>query len=84
MTYSQTTPPTAEPLTLVEVKAHLRLDGGEEDALLLSLITTAREHLERETGLVLAARDFRLCLDDWPEEGILTIARGPVQAVTAV
>lgn len=53
MTYAQTTPPSAEPLTLAEVKAHLRLDGSDEDALLASLISTAREHLERETGLCL-------------------------------
>ncbi len=64
MTYAQTTPPTAEPLTLVEVKAHLRLDGGEEDALLLSLITTARASGARDgalpDGAVLAALPRRL------------------------
>lgn len=84
MTIIELTPPMVEPLTLAEIRAHLRLDGEEEDDLLLALATVAREHLERETGLVLAARDFRLCLDDWPEDGILTIARGPVQAVKAV
>ena len=84
MTIIELTPPVVEPLTLVEIKAHLRLDGEEEDGLLLALATVAREHLERDTGLVLAAREFRLCLDDWPEDGVLTIARGPVRAVTAV
>ena len=79
MTIIELTPPAVEPLTLVEIRAHLRLDTEDEDALLLALATVAREHLERETGLVLASRDFRLCLDDWPEDGILTIARGPVR-----
>ena len=84
MTIIELTPPAVEPLTLAEIRAHLRLDGEEEDALLLALAIVAREHLERETGLVLAAREFRLCLDDWPVDGIVTIARGPVRAVTAV
>ncbi|MBU2329476.1 MAG: phage head-tail connector protein, partial [Alphaproteobacteria bacterium] len=65
MTIIELTPPALEPLTLAEIRAHLRLDGEEEDALLLALAIVAREHLERETGLVLAAREFRLCLDDW-------------------
>ena len=56
MTIIELTPPLVEPLTLVEIRAHLRLDTEDEDALLLALATVAREHLERETGLVLAAR----------------------------
>jgi uncharacterized phiE125 gp8 family phage protein len=84
MTIIELTPPAVEPLTLVEVRAHLRLDTEEEDALLSALAIVAREHLERETGLVLAARNFRLFRDDWPADGIMTIARGPVRAVTAV
>ncbi len=84
MTIIELTPPTVEPLTLVEIRAHLRLDTEEEDALLSALAIVAREHLERETGLVLAERNFRLCLDDWPADGIVTIPRGPVRVVTAV
>jgi uncharacterized phiE125 gp8 family phage protein len=84
MTIIDLSPPLAEPLTLAEVRAHLRLDTQDEDELLAALITVAREHLEREAGLVLASRDFRLCLDAWPDDGILTIARGPVRQVTEV
>ncbi|RWX76157.1 hypothetical protein EPK99_20350 [Neorhizobium lilium] len=81
MTYALITPPVAEPLTLAEVKAHLRLDQTDEDALLLSLIRTAREHLERETGLCLITQSWRLYLDRWPRDGIVRIARSPVQAI---
>lgn len=84
MTIIELTSPAVEPLTLVEIRAHLRLETEEEDGLLSALAIVAREHLERETGLVLAARDFRLCLDDWPADGIVTIPRGPVRAVSAV
>lgn len=84
MTYILTTPPTAEPITLVQVKAHLRLDDDHEDALLTSLITTAREHLERETGLCLLSQTWRLCIDLWPRDGILKIVKYPVQAIQNV
>ncbi|OHV75643.1 head-tail connector protein [Rhizobium sp. LCM 4573] len=84
MTYALTSPPAAEPLTLAEVKAHLRLDGGEEDALLSSLIRTAREHLERETGLCLIAQGWRLYLDRWPRDGVIRILKSPVQAIQKI
>ncbi|MFB9951347.1 head-tail connector protein [Rhizobium puerariae] len=81
MTYVQTIPPSAEPLTLADVKAHLRLDGPDEDALLDSLISTAREHLEREIGLCLLTQGWRLFLDRWPRDGVIRIAKSPVQAI---
>lgn len=84
MTYILTTPPAAEPITLVDVKAHLRLDDDHEDALLSSLITTARDHLERETGLCLLSQIWRLCIDAWPRAGILRIVKYPVQAIQNV
>lgn len=84
MTYIMTAPPLAEALTLAEVKAHLRLDGAEEDGLLVALIRVAREHLERVTGLCLTVQSWRLLLDSIPEDGVIHIARGPVQAVESL
>jgi Phage gp6-like head-tail connector protein len=57
MTIIDLSPPLAEPLTLAEVRMHLRLDADDEDDLLVALITVAREHLERETGLVRQVTD---------------------------
>ena len=46
-----TTAPSVEPVTLAEVKAHLRLGNNiSEDALLTQLITDARDIAERYTG----------------------------------
>lgn len=84
MTYSLIDPPAAEALTLGEVKAHLRLDGVDEDALLAQLIATAREHLERETGLCLIRQKLRHYRDGWPASGVIQMTRGPVQAIDAV
>jgi uncharacterized phiE125 gp8 family phage protein len=84
LTYVLITPPPAEPVSLAELKAHLRIDGGGEDALLASLIVISREHLERSAGLALISQGWRLYLDAWPEAGFVEIARGPVTAVDAV
>lgn len=84
MTYALIHPPQAEPLTLAEVKAHLRLDSGDEDALLAALIRTAREHLERTSGLCLLRQTWRLYLDRWPQTGVILIGRTPVQAIETI
>ena len=84
MTYAVITPPAAEALTLADVKAHLRIDRDDEDDLLASLMTVAREHLERTTGLVLINCAMRLYLDGWPRAGTIEIARGPVQSIPDV
>jgi uncharacterized phiE125 gp8 family phage protein len=84
MTITELAPPAGEPLTLAETKAHLRIDGTSEDDLISSLIRTVREHLERETGLALLTRTFRLYLDGWPHSRVIQIVRGPVQTIEAV
>lgn len=84
MTLFATAPPAAEPVTLGEAKAHLRIDADDEDALIGALISTAREHVERETGLVMLSCGFRLCLDAWPDDGVVRIPCGPVRTIEAV
>ncbi|MCB1447692.1 MAG: head-tail connector protein [Rhizobiaceae bacterium] len=84
MTHALITPPEAEPITLGEFKAHLRIDDGDEDALLADLARAARDHLERMTGLALINQGWRLFLDDWPESGTIDLVRGPVTAIDAV
>ena len=84
MTYALITPPTAEPLTLAEAKAHLRLDTDDENDLVSGLITVAREHLERSAGHCLLTQTWRLHLDSISEDGMISIARGPVQAIESL
>jgi uncharacterized phiE125 gp8 family phage protein len=84
MTYVLTAAPAVEVLTLGDAKAHLRLDGSDEDDLVLALIRVAREHLERTTGLCLITRTMRLFLDSISEDGMIRIARGPVQTIESV
>jgi uncharacterized phiE125 gp8 family phage protein len=60
------TPPVEEPLTVDEVKLHLRIeeDVEDEDGLVDALIKAARVHVENETGRALLTQTWRYTLDD--------------------
>lgn len=47
-----TVPPTGAPLMLSEVKAHLRVDHNEEDALISALLGAAVSHLDGWSGIL--------------------------------
>ena len=79
----QITAPAVEPLTLAEVKASLKVEQDDEDALLLRLITVARQRCEQYTGRVLIAQDWRLTLDAWPGR-VVDLPNPPLMAVTSV
>lgn len=64
--YQLKTPPAAEPLTLQETKAWLKVDHDAEDALIQLLITTARERCETVTGLSLTLQQWVANLPYWP------------------
>jgi len=76
--------PAAEPVTLDEAKAFLRLDTTDEDALVTSLITAARLHIEGISGRALLTQSWRTVLDCWPPGGVLTLPVGPLLSLTAV
>ncbi|WP_274424867.1 head-tail connector protein [Chelativorans sp. YIM 93263] len=84
MTLFRTVDPAVEPITLVEAKAHLRIDHESEDELLSGLIRAAREEVERETGLALIDQSWRLVLDDWPKGNMVPVRRGPVRELLSV
>ena len=73
------TPPTTEPLTLQEVKNHLRIDGSFDDDLLNSCITSARMYFESQCEISIASQELLLALDSFDD--IVYLPRGPVQSV---
>lgn len=59
MSWSVLTPPVAEPVTLDEAKAHLRLDGTAEDSYVESLISAARSHVEAACSRAIMPQTWR-------------------------
>jgi hypothetical protein len=60
------TPPASEPVTLAEAKAHLRLEIGDDDALVAGLVTAARQHVEDLIAQSLVTQTWQLTLDKFP------------------
>lgn len=79
-----TSGPALEPISLAEAKAHLRIDGTFEDALIQSLIITSRLHIEAALGLALITQGWSLYLDRWPRSARIVIPMRPVSAISAV
>jgi uncharacterized phiE125 gp8 family phage protein len=75
--------PAVEPVLVVEAKAHLKLDGEEEDTLIGAMIAAARVSVEAETRRALIAQSWRAFVDEWPEEGVF-LPLAPALSVEAV
>ncbi|MES2905719.1 MAG: head-tail connector protein [Pseudomonadota bacterium] len=78
------TPPSEEPITLAELKAHLRLENDDEDDLLSRMISAARLHVESITRRVLVEQGWRAYLDRWPVKRKVALPVAPVNAITQV
>jgi len=76
--------PTEEPVSLAEAKLHLRVDISEDDTLIASLITAARELVEQQSWRALVSQTWDLYLDVIPAEAELKLPRPPLVSVTGV
>lgn len=79
---SVATAPAIEPLTLDDVRTHLRIDDNELDSKLLRLIRVARNHAESMTGRALITQTIDVTYDRWCTT--IVIPRGQLQSVTSV
>lgn len=80
------TPPAVEPVSLADVKLHVRMEPGRtlEDGLLGRLAIAGREHVESLTRRVLNTQTLRLLLDGWPVEEPWRLPKPPLQRVRSV
>lgn len=76
-----TMPPAAEPVSLAEAKAHLRVTHADDDAYLSRLIAAARRAVEQVTGLRLITQGWSLFVDRWPDCPALPLQLSPVTAI---
>lgn len=76
------TAPIAEPITLDDAKAHLRVTGSDDDAYITALIVAARQGAEHVTGRTLMAQTLELALDGFDD--VIKLPRPPLTSITSV
>jgi len=76
------TAPSTEPITLDQAKLHLRVDTGDDNALISMLITTAREMAEKETKRAFITQIWQMTLD--AAESEIEIPKPPLQSVESI
>jgi len=69
---------------LVEAKSHLRISGNDDDTIVMSLITQAREYCEGYQGKKYITQTLEAYLDEFPWGSIEFRDCSPVQSVTSI
>lgn len=80
-------PPEAEPVTLPEAKAHLRIDHTDEDDLIRLWIRAAREYAEVHCQRRFVTQTVQVKLDSWPDDDVIRLdgfGAGDVTAVSGI
>src|SRR3954453_15837594 len=76
-------PPSAEPWSVAEAKAFLRVEHDDDDAVIAALIAAARGQVEALSRRALLVQRWRLVLDAWPSNGRLDPRMGPLRSLIA-
>ena len=77
-----TTPPTVEPVSLAEAKAHLRVTHNDDDTYISTLINSARSTVEQFCGIALVQQSWSVFCDVWRSQGIFNLPLSPVMSIT--
>jgi uncharacterized phiE125 gp8 family phage protein len=77
-----TSAPASPALTLSQAKAHLRVDGSDEDTLIQEYVAAAQQMVEGMAGVRLVTQTVTIRSDDWEDLARLPIA--PVQSVSSI
>lgn len=77
------TAPAAEPLTLAEAKAHLRVTSTDEDTLVTRLISASRRQVEAALRRKLITQTWRLLRDSFCAP-IVLVDVAPAQSIASV
>lgn len=66
-----------------DLRAHCRIDGTDEDALLVGFLAAAVAHAEHYTGRSIGSQTLELALDEFPA-GPIELPQGPVTSITSI
>lgn len=80
--YKVITGPASIAVDVQEAKNHLKVDTNADDQLIESLIKTATETVEHDTGRCLLSQTIRESWDDLPMGRVLTLSLSPLSSVT--
>lgn len=78
------TPPAEEPVSRTEQKVYSKVDHTAEDTLIDTMITAAREHLERLTDRSFITQTWRYTLPAFPAGDLIRLPRPRLQSITSV
>lgn len=84
MTLRRITDASIEPVSLQDVRSHLRITDDHDDADLSAMITTARQVAEQRLGRQLLTATWELSLEEWPADDVIVLPRPPLASVTSV
>lgn len=73
-----------EPISVTDMKAHLRVDISDDDSYIGALITAARQYLEEITGRALITQTWRYSFNQWYEWEIELPRAAPLQSVSSI
>lgn len=73
--------PIAEPVSVSEAKAWMKVSFNTDDTIIGVLVGSARRMLERYTGLSLASKTYELICE---AEKYIVLPYGPVSSITAI
>ncbi len=78
------TAPSVEPVTLTEIKNHLRIDHSDHDTMLGNLIQASREWVERICSKALVEQTRAVLYKNWPSDNEFLLPYPPIQSVSSV
>ena len=87
MNLTRATAPAATPVSLAEVKDHLRVEHNEDDALITLYLGAAVAHLDGDEGILgraLVTQTWDQTIDDFPHGDDLALMLAGVQSVTSI
>jgi len=84
MQITRTSEPAVEPVSLTELKDHLRIETADDDTYLNQLITVARASCETYTSRSLITQEWTMLMTNYPAKQYIPLGYGPIQSITSI